>query len=102
MASIKDKVVDGGQSVLDEAEAVMQEAESLLANVGEKGEAAMARVAERLKVAREKLVEFERVAVAKTKEAAVATDEYVHENPWKSIGLAAAVGVVVGILIGRK
>ncbi|MFT4171578.1 MAG: DUF883 domain-containing protein [Rhodocyclaceae bacterium] len=102
MASIKNKAIESGQSVLDEAEAVMAEAETLLSNVGDKGEAALAKVAERLKVAREKLVEFERVAVAKTKEAAVATDEYVHENPWKSIGLAAAVGVVVGILIGRK
>jgi ElaB/YqjD/DUF883 family membrane-anchored ribosome-binding protein len=40
--------------------------------------------------------------VAKTKAAARATDEYVHENPWRSIGFAASLGVVVGLLISRR
>jgi ElaB/YqjD/DUF883 family membrane-anchored ribosome-binding protein len=30
------------------------------------------------------------------------TDEYVHENPWPSIGVAVGVGFVVGLLIGRR
>ncbi|MCW4150995.1 DUF883 family protein [Halomonas sp. 18H] len=30
------------------------------------------------------------------------TDRYVHDNPWTSIGIGAAVGVVVGLLIGRR
>ena len=34
--------------------------------------------------------------------AAKATDEYVKDNPWKSVGLGAAVGVVIGMLIARK
>ena len=34
--------------------------------------------------------------------AAKATDEYVQENPWKSVGIGAAVGVVIGMLIARK
>lgn len=29
-------------------------------------------------------------------------DRYVHENPWTSIGIGAAVGVVIGMLIGRR
>ncbi|MDR5868063.1 ElaB/YgaM/YqjD family protein [Halomonas koreensis] len=31
-----------------------------------------------------------------------ACDRYVHDNPWTSIGIGAAVGVVVGMLIGRR
>ena len=31
-----------------------------------------------------------------------ACDRYVHENPWTSIGIGAAVGVVNGMLIGRR
>ena len=31
-----------------------------------------------------------------------ATDDYVHEHPWASIGIAAGVGVLVGLLINRK
>ena len=31
-----------------------------------------------------------------------ACDRYVHDNPWKSIGIGAAVGCIVGMLIGRR
>ncbi|MCH4565165.1 DUF883 family protein [Halomonas sp. EGI 63088] len=31
-----------------------------------------------------------------------AFDRYVHDNPWTSVGIGAAVGVVVGMLIGRR
>jgi ElaB/YqjD/DUF883 family membrane-anchored ribosome-binding protein len=37
-----------------------------------------------------------------SKRAAVATDEYVHENPWTAIGVAAAVGLLVGVLLGQR
>ena len=36
------------------------------------------------------------------KAAAKATDGYVHENPWKSVGIAAGVGLLLGMLIGRR
>lgn len=29
-------------------------------------------------------------------------DRYVHDNPWKSVGIGTAVGVIVGLLIGRR
>jgi len=31
-----------------------------------------------------------------------ACDRYVHDNPWTSIGIGAGVGVVIGLLIGRR
>jgi len=34
--------------------------------------------------------------------AANATHEYVRGNPWKIVGIAAAVGVFVGALISRR
>jgi len=30
------------------------------------------------------------------------TDEYVHEHPWRSVGVAAGVGLIIGLLIGRR
>lgn len=30
-----------------------------------------------------------------------ATDEYVHQNPWTAMGVAAGVGVVIGLLVTR-
>lgn len=29
-------------------------------------------------------------------------DRYVRENPWSSIGIGAAAGVVIGMLLGRR
>lgn len=31
-----------------------------------------------------------------------ACDRYVHDNPWTSIGIGAGVGMVIGMLIGRR
>ena len=38
----------------------------------------------------------------KTKAAAEATDAYVHENPWRVVGIATGVGLIVGLLLGRS
>ena len=38
----------------------------------------------------------------RTREVAKATDHYVHEHPWKAIGVAAGIGLLVGMLIGRR
>jgi ElaB/YqjD/DUF883 family membrane-anchored ribosome-binding protein len=55
-----------------------------------------------LKAARHKLADVEDAIKVKTREVARATDDYVHEHPWKAIGTAAGVGLIVGLLIGRR
>jgi len=35
-------------------------------------------------------------------EQADACDRYVHDHPWTSIGIGAGVGIVIGMLIGRR
>lgn len=37
-----------------------------------------------------------------TREAAERTDVYVRDNPWTSVGIGAAVGVVLGVLLARR
>lgn len=66
-----------------------------LTNLRNKAEASLA-------TAKSKMADAQETIVEKSKVAAKATDEYVHENPWKSIGLSAAVGLVIGLLIGRR
>ena len=41
-------------------------------------------------------------AVARAKAAGHAADDYVHEHPWKAIGAAAGIGMIIGLLIGRR
>jgi ElaB/YqjD/DUF883 family membrane-anchored ribosome-binding protein len=57
-----------------------------------------AKAADRLKQARAALGRVERTA----KEVATKSDDYVHDNPWTSIAVGAGVGLVIGLLIGRR
>ena len=45
-----------------------------------------------------------RLAVARDRaeEVSDATDEYVRENPWAALGIAAAIGIVIGFVAGRR
>jgi len=85
---------------------LVADAEALLkATAGQSGEAVAAmraKVGESLAVAKVKLTEAEQLALEKAKAAAAATDEYVHEHPWHAVGVAAGVGLVIGLLIGRR
>jgi ElaB/YqjD/DUF883 family membrane-anchored ribosome-binding protein len=55
-----------------------------------------------LDAAMEKAQHLQAVAMEKGKVAAQTTDEFVHEQPWKAVGIAAGIGLVVGLLIGRR
>ena len=45
---------------------------------------------------------MERRAARKDRTIAADSDDYVHENPWMAVYFAAAIGMLVGVLIGRK
>lgn len=69
---------------------------------GEKATELRERAMEQLRVLREKLHDAQDTVVAKSRAAARATDDFVHDNPWKSIATAGAIGVVVGLLLNRR
>lgn len=93
-------------TLLDESKAILQQTEQLIAHAagatGEEAKALQAKIAAGLRDAKQRLGDAERAAVDKAKAAAKVTDAYVHENPWKAVGLGAAVGVVIGMLIARR
>lgn len=94
------------EQLMSDLKTVIQDAEAWLRNggqlTGDELKAAKAKFEQTLSTAKESLGEYQHTVVEKTKEAARVTDEYVHENPWKSVGLGAAVGVVIGMLIARR
>ena len=61
-----------------------------------------ARARKNLAVARDKLADADAALRAQARRAMNATDDYVHDNPWSSIGAAAAIGMLVGVLLGRR
>ncbi len=85
---------------------VVADAEELLrataSQAGEKAAAARERIQASLATAKVKLGEAEQVLLEKTKVAARATDDYVRDNPWQAVGIAAVAGLVLGILISRR
>jgi len=94
------------EQLIHDFKVVVADAEALLkATAGQGGEAMAAmraKAEESLATAKVKISEAEAVLVAKTKAAAKVTDEYVHVHPWQAIGIAASVGMVLGLLIGRR
>lgn len=55
-----------------------------------------------LQTARTDLQQLQQSLKARSRSVARSTDAYIHENPWKSVGIGAAVGLAVGLLITRK
>jgi ElaB/YqjD/DUF883 family membrane-anchored ribosome-binding protein len=51
--------------------------------------------------ARDVLAGAQDVVATRYRQAREGTDDYVHENPWKSIALAAVGGLIVGLLAAR-
>lgn len=94
------------EKLMHDLRTVVADAEELLkataSQTGERIAAVRAKAEESLKSAKVGLAEAQATVVAKTKEAALATDEYVRANPWESVGVAAAVGLVIGMLIARR
>ena len=95
----KEKLVADLKVVVADAEELLRATAS---QAGEKVSAARERIQASLATAKVKLGEAERALLEKTKLAAKATDDYVRENPWQAVGIAAAAGLVLGVLISRR
>lgn len=102
----KSKQLVSTQKLMDDLSAVVADAEELLkataSQTGERITAVRAKAEESLKVAKGRIAEARDELLDQAKVAAKDADAYVHENPWKAAGIAAAVGVLIGALISRR
>lgn len=89
--------------LLEDLQTVVRDAEALLkataAQTGEKIQEVRARAEESLRHAKIRLSEVQDDALQRARVVAESTEEYVKKNPWQSIGIAAAVGLVLGLLL---
>jgi len=95
----KEKLVADLKVVVADAEELLRATAS---QAGEKVVAARERIQASLATAKVKLTDAEQVLLEKSKLAAKATDEYVRDNPWQAVGVAAVAGLVLGVLISRR
>lgn len=99
MEKLSDEVIADFKEVVADAEALLKATAN---QGGEQLAEVRAKAEESLRVVKARMAEAEAELLAKTKAAAKATDAYIHENPWKAIGVAAGIGFVIGLLIGRR
>ncbi len=92
--------------LMEDLKLVIADAEELLkitaGEVGDKASQMRVRMQDRLDQAKVELANLQEMAFAKAKDAGKAADNYVHDNPWKAVGIAAGVGLVLGLLISRR
>jgi len=98
------EITESRDKLMADLKAVVSDADDLLKitadNANEKISEARAQIKDRLDAVKDRIAASE-VTVA-AKHAAQTADTFVHNNPWKSIGVAAGVGLIVGLLIGRR
>jgi ElaB/YqjD/DUF883 family membrane-anchored ribosome-binding protein len=56
----------------------------------------------RIDAARSTIGHASDVVIDRAKRSARATDEFVTERPWQSVGIAAAAALAIGYLLGRR
>lgn len=105
-SDLAESAVETKEQLVANLRRVVSDAEDLLAatagHTDTKVAELRARAKENLLLAREKLADADAAVRARARQAATATDEYVHDNPWSSIGAAAAIGILIGVLLGRR
>ena len=98
-ATAKEELASDFRNVMNDIDALM--APGAAKTEGESA-ALRARIQERLDAARRRVADFQHDAAAQARRAAHATDDFVHDHPWQAVGVAAAFGVVLGMLIARR
>ncbi len=95
----KEKLVSDLRAVLADADDLLNE---LAHSTGEGLAAARTKIEDKIGEFRSRVDDARTAVKDKAKGAADATHYYVSENPWKSLGLAAAAGIIIGFLLSRR
>ncbi|MCM5569302.1 DUF883 family protein [Burkholderiaceae bacterium FT117] len=98
-AQQKEKLVADIKTVMAELDELVRDSAS---DVGDDLVELKGRLRDQVDAARQTLSDLEGRVADKAKSAAQAGDEYVREHTWTSIGIAAGIGVVIGLLLNRR
>lgn len=93
-----DKIMGDLKTLIGDAEELLKATAS---QAGEKATLARQKIEQSLIEGKKALADAEQVVIKRSKECADIADEYVRQNPWSAVGIAAGVGLVLGLLIRR-
>jgi ElaB/YqjD/DUF883 family membrane-anchored ribosome-binding protein len=92
---IKDQAFSDLQALIEESERLLKDGASL---VGDEAETLRKQVGLKLRQARESV----RGARGRAQPVVDATQDYIGGHPWQTVAICAGVGLVVGLLLGRR
>jgi len=94
-----DKLVSDLQTLVADAESILL---TTADDASDKAAETRARIRATLTEAREQIERIEEKVMFEAKVAAREADRFVRDRPWQAVGIAAAVGLVIGVLVSRK
>lgn len=101
-----DLTTDQKDKLVEDLRSVIANAEDLLRSTANDASATTVALRERVQAslsqAKYNLAHLQEEAIARAKAAGRAADDFVHDHPWKAIGIGAGAGLVIGLLIGRR
>jgi ElaB/YqjD/DUF883 family membrane-anchored ribosome-binding protein len=94
-----DKLFQDLQAVVHDAEALLM---ATAGQAGDKVQEVRSRAEETIRKVRSNLNSMEDSALRRAKELAGQADGYVRENPWQAVGVAAGIGLLLGVMLSRR
>lgn len=95
-----------GEQLMADFKVVIADAEALLKATANQGDEKIAEIRAKaedsLRIAKVRMAETQAELALKAREAAKAADVYVHNNPWEAVGVAAGLGLLIGLLMSRR
>jgi ElaB/YqjD/DUF883 family membrane-anchored ribosome-binding protein len=95
----KERLVGDLKALIGDAEELLKATTS---QAGEKIAVARQKIEQSLMEGKKALADAEQVVIKKSKECAEIADDYVRDNPWSAVGIAAGVGLALGLLLRRS
>ncbi|KNH08835.1 putative transmembrane protein [Candidatus Burkholderia brachyanthoides] len=95
----------GKQKIIEDIKVLLNDAEELVCLSatlpGEGVDALRSRLRDHVDSARVTLNDAQSSAQSRYRSGVDCTEKYVKENPWQSLGIAAGVGFLVGLIVSR-
>jgi ElaB/YqjD/DUF883 family membrane-anchored ribosome-binding protein len=96
-------VEESSEKLLNDLHTLVGEAEEMLSDtMGEHSQEAINAISDRLADAKERVADLYNIARKKAAAGIEYADETIRENPYPSIAIAAGIGLLAGLLIGRR
>lgn len=94
------------ENLISDFKALMADAEDLIKATASHDDGALgvirSKALDTLNNAKESLSSVEGTMTEKAKVVADRADDFVHRNPWEAVGVAAGLGLLIGLFIRRR